>query len=463
MRGVWFFPIVSLLICKTATSQELVSDEPLTQDQLMATLPVLGLRKLPADKVITARNAEKNEWIFNPTTAVGSALSTDTKYTSSLNNYYNYVPSPDAAFAWLKSSKTPQAKAVGEAMSSWEADYLNKTDQILSDREQFVSNSDAKRKAMLNEILVMNESGPRSDKAFPQPGGKYAEYADPDAVGYILAANRALKKWKNTGGHSDDWLSSTCINMHCQDSDFISDLHLDTSFAIGLRGVYDPLKTINYNTPEISKIAAVSDGIQSTTSDLPIAASVLTKEGDAGIGIHLVFTAVEKNLKVEPSLLRSYDVYWIQLAINPSEELVSRSSELRYDVTIQTPNCLVLSLQPLRVGTEENTTSKVSAPEVKVGDVEVGEMFSRTIEYRQIRPTILGHGVQMSSFGWIFSDDALDASTKKLFAVVGVPKHQKEISTKMSLAAKFKGYFGTNLESDWGSTGPTQFTVNLSP
>jgi hypothetical protein len=47
--------------------------------------------------------------------------------------------------------------------------------------------------------------------------------------------------------------------------------------------------------------------------------------------------------------------------------------------------------------------------------------------------------------------------------VVGVPKRQKQIFTKMSLAAKLKGFFGNILESDWGSTGPTPFTVQLFP
>jgi hypothetical protein len=211
------------------------------------------------------------------------------------------------------------------------------------------------------------------------------------------------------------------------------------------------------------KLLPLATASQSASADLPLATSVLTREGDAGIGIPLALTAAEKNLRVEPSLLRNYDIYWIQLAINPSEELILRSSELRYDITIETPNCLVMAVEPVRLGTEESDSSKASIPDVKVGSVEVGEMFSRTVEYKYIRPTILGHGIQTSSFGWIFSDEALDASAKKLFAVIGVPKHQKQITTKMSLAAKLKGFFGTSLESDWGSTGPTSFTVQLSP
>jgi len=82
MRAMWVIPFVSLLVCKTAACQELVSDEPLRQDQILATLPVLGLRKLSVDKAITPGSAENGGWILNPMTVVGSALSTDRKDAS---------------------------------------------------------------------------------------------------------------------------------------------------------------------------------------------------------------------------------------------------------------------------------------------------------------------------------------------------------------------------------------------
>lgn len=408
------------------------------------------------DQAITPGSAENGGWILNPMTAVGSALSTDTKDAIKLRNYINSAPplEPNKAFDWLKQGKTEEAKAAGEAINSWESNYINKTGAfIVMDRNLFSSNNDVERKEKLNKILVTSYKNQSSDKDYIQTGDdKYITTADPDAIGYILAANKAIKLGKTS--------TNLEIDLH---SSSILDLHINSDLVMGLRSVYHPMKSINSNSSEIDKISAVSDGIQLASTDLPIATSVLTREGDAGIGTPLVFTAAEKNLKVEASLLRNYDIYWIQLAINPSEELISRSSELRYDITIETPNCLVLAVEPLRLGTEESTSSKASIPDIKVGDVEVGEMFSRTVEYKYIRPTILGHGIQTSSFGWIFSDEALDASAKKLFAVVGVPKHQKQITTKMSLAAKLKGFFGTSLESDWGSTGSTPYTVQLSP
>ena len=125
-----------------------------------------------------------------------------------------------------------------------------------------------------------------------------------------------------------------------------------------------------------------------------------------------MFTAAEKSLKVEPSLLRKYDIYWMQLAISPTEELIQNIDELRYDITIDNPNVLAMAIVPERVGTEINNTDKAAVPTVKVGDVEVGEVFSRTVEYKYIRPTILGHGLQTSSFGWIFTGKSLDHQPK---------------------------------------------------
>jgi hypothetical protein len=441
MRYVWL--IVSLLVCKSATCQEIVSNDPLSADQLIATLPVLGLRKFPADKVIAKGTSENGEWIVNPTAAVRSALS-DARYREQLSPY-DYVETlePNAAFEYLKTAHDVHAKAVGNAMQLWEAGYLEKAGKITLNRKEFAAQSNLERKFELNKLL---------SKDLVSKGGKYyihfgtdqfgLDY-DPEVVGNIVAANKRIKDPANTTAWS------------------YSDLSLDSSFATGLRDVYESMKSVSPQASEVEKIAAVSNGIQAATADLPVATSILVKAGDAGIGRPLIFTAAEKNLKIERSLMNQYDIYWIQFAVNPSEELAEQSLELRYDIAIQDANCLALNIQPDRVGVKESVRSVDNTPDVKVGNVEVGEMYSRTIEYQHIRPTILGHGVQLPSFGWIFSDEALDASTKRLFAVVGVPKNQKEISTEMSVTAKLKGYFGTTLESQWGSTGPTAYTFQL--
>jgi hypothetical protein len=271
-------------------------------------------------------------------------------------------------------------------------------------------------------------------------------YADPDAIGYILALNKQIK-WSEK--------DHPVVATKTSPDDFL----LDQKFANNILKTYSSINPSYKFKSDNDWLPAVSNAIQQATLNLPVAAATLLNEGDAGFGTPLVFTAAEKSLKVEPLLLRTYDVYWIQLAISPSEELIQNINELRYDITIDNPNVLVMAIVPERVGTEINTTDKAAAPTVKVGEVEVGEVFSRTVEYRYIRPTILGYGLQTASFGWMFTGESLDASAKRMIAVIGVPKGTKEITTKFQLAAKVVKFM--SLASNWASTGPTQYKISL--
>jgi hypothetical protein len=181
--------------------------------------------------------------------------------------------------------------------------------------------------------------------------------------------------------------------------------------------------------------------------------------GEAGLGQPLPFTAKDKSLTVEPSLVRRYDIYWIDLAFSPSEELLGNATELRYDIAMLDNDTIALDLVPMRFGHEVEQKDGMSVPGIKVGEIEVGEMFSRTVEYRHLVPTVLSHGLLTQSFGWTFTGDSLDASAKRMFAVIGVPKGTKQVKTKITLEAKCRTYVG--FASEWASTGPTPYTITL--
>ena len=132
---------------------------------------------------------------------------------------------------------------------------------------------------------------------------------DPNAIGYIIAINKAIRTTKG---------DQRVATGHSPPVDFL----LDREFANDIRGTYDPIKMISTITTDADRLPAVSNAIQRATLTSTVAAATLINEGDAGFGIPLVFTAAEKSLKVEASLARKYDIYWIQLAINPSEELI---------------------------------------------------------------------------------------------------------------------------------------------
>jgi hypothetical protein len=174
--------------------------------------------------------------------------------------------------------------------------------------------------------------------------------------------------------------------------------------------------------------------------------------GEAGLGQPLPFTAKDKSLNVEPSLTRRYDIYWIDLAFSPSEELLGNATELRYDIAMLDDDTIALDLLPMRFGREVGEKDGMSVPSIKVGSVEVGEMFSRTVEYKRLLPTVLSHGLQTQTFGWTFTGDSLDASAKRMFAVIGVPKGTKQVKTRITLEAKCREYAG--FASEWASTAP---------
>src|SRR5271166_6345577 len=136
---------------------------------------------------------------------------------------------------------------------------------------------------------------------------------------------------------------------------------MDRDFAVDLRRAYAPILTVRSSSAsDDERIDAIAKSIKYASASPGVTASLLIKAGDASIGRPLVFTAGEKKLQIEPSTLRQYDVYWLQLAVSPNEELTRRSSELRFDVSLETPDCLVMDMFPIKIGTKINSKEKAS-------------------------------------------------------------------------------------------------------
>jgi hypothetical protein len=449
VRAACIAPVVLQLFCGAAICQEVVTNEPLTKSEVIATLPLFALRKLPVDQVIVPAADLKNQWAMSASAAVGSALSSKpsskAEWEGAKNPYGDSNPSRDE---WL----SPKYSALVKEVDLWQQEYTKKSIAFVNNQQVLDTQNDIGRKSLLSVFVPKAENVAVDNHltaVIKKRGPIGITYADPDAIGYIFALNRVIKESKN--GHTA--VASAAINTSSED------FFMDNEFAHNIQEAYSPIKTIYTLKSDSDRLPAVSNAIQQATLNLPVAVATLITEGDAGFGKPLVFTAAEKSLKVEPSLLRTYDIYWIQLAISPTEELIQNINELRYDITIDNPNVLAMTIVPERVETEIKTTDKAAAPTVKVGDVELGEMFSRTVEYQYIRPTILGYGLQTSSFGWIFTGESLDASAKRMFAVIGVPKGTKEITATFQLAAKVVKFM--RLASDWASTGPTQYKISL--
>jgi hypothetical protein len=183
------------------------------------------------------------------------------------------------------------------------------------------------------------------------------------------------------------------------------------------------------------------------------------------IGHPLLFPAKEKGLKIEPSISKAFDVYWLQMAINPREDLRSSLSELSFFVSLKTRDSEALDLVPLRFGQEVSTKEEHGLPAIKVEvegtGVSVGKFYSQEITYKSLKPTIVGTGLQAAEFGWSLSDEMLDMSGKRLIAIIGVPKNARKLELQMVVSAKTKPQLWGAVQGNVGSSAPKLYTTDL--
>ena len=129
MRAVPVTLITLQFLCNAAFCQEVVTDKPLDKSEVLATLPVLALRKLPVEQVIAPLDSQSNEWVLDASAAVRSAYASKSTKTGSapvmnvspkgheaLNDPY---PSNDKWFS-------PENDEVVNAVRLWEQGYDKK-------------------------------------------------------------------------------------------------------------------------------------------------------------------------------------------------------------------------------------------------------------------------------------------------------------------------------------------------
>jgi hypothetical protein len=118
---------------------------------------------------------------------------------------------------------------------------------------------------------------------------------------------------------------------------------------------------------------------------------------------------------------------------------------------------------PLRYGAEKSVTEKTQSPEVTVeggkGKVTVGQVYEQTIEYKQLKPTILATGLHEAQFGWRLMDEIVDTSSKRLIAIVGVPKRTRELPVSMAVSGTIKRWI--SFQSQKGTTDPQLYVMKF--
>jgi hypothetical protein len=167
--------------------------------------------------------------------------------------------------------------------------------------------------------------------------------------------------------------------------------------------------------------------------------------GKADFGKPIIVPSREKHLAVEPSTLSQYEVYWVEFAFTPDEDVSKYSSEMSITISLAGTDSIALQLLPMRFGTIEDHTERSGTPELSFEQggkkVSIGKVYEQSVEYSFLKPTIMARGLQASNFGWILKDSMVDPSAKRFVAILGVPKGTRELLCNMTIRTLLKGMY----------------------
>ena len=391
------------------------------------------LRRVPVDELIKQAKEPSGGWIFDETAAAGAALSADPRYSKELDAYLVAMASqePEASKIWLHSNSS----VLPEAIVAWEEPYVKKANSILVS-----GNPKNGVEVSFDGIFKGKDLQVEHDTPFVAMRWKDNQRLDRDGIGFILGTNKTIKHREFNHGKTED---------------VYLDLNLDTKFATNLRTTYSPLSTLSQSATDEQKITAIEKSLVLASLDPNVAASLLQRAGQTKIGVPIVFSARDKDISAPTLNMQKYDVFGLQLAINPDEDLIRAAKELRYEVSLINSDCFAMALYPLRVAKEIGNPYEL--PSVRLGSKRFDDQLSETAEFSYVRPVIMANGLQLAKFYWQFSGDALDASAKTVFAVVAVPKGTKELFTRMDISVKVPSW----ASFDWAATVPMEYTIDL--
>lgn len=171
----------------------------------------------------------------------------------------------------------------------------------------------------------------------------------------------------------------------------------------------------------------------------------------------------EIGLSVPAFESRNYDVYWIEIATTFRELNLNDIEKLKLEVVFP-ENAIALELLPKNITVESTDTIVTSNPtvEMEVGKVKVsiGEFYKHTVEYKNLKPTVISYGLREREFGWELSESAKQLGSHMFVAIVGVPKNAKQIPVTLSMLFKVKPK-NWLLEGSVASTNPVSLNIRF--
>ena len=90
------------------------------------------------------------------------------------------------------------------------------------------------------------------------------------------------------------------------------------------------------------------DATKVAARNRPVSGTTAVVLDTVDIGNPLILTAAEEKLQPPASISRDYDIFFLELALNPKEDLRSQFAELSFFVSLQNKNSEALELVPIR-------------------------------------------------------------------------------------------------------------------
>ena len=401
------FAILNLLtwgiyIHTGANAQISIGDEPIASPQLLETVSLSGTRAFPKE-VITVASVRGDVWAVNPNvlyeaarhdpeflrTAGGSADDVNSLSIRELSAIYNRIP-----------------PAAGQTC---------------------VAESNRRGKATKNS----------SEACHPAQASTF----EIDAPNGGVADTRFVHLAMQTGAFNARDLVPIVDTTNATPTVF--GVKVDSRFAKDVTTLYDSLENVAEHSAQPAGIIRFTQLKQEANRNGLVAAVTNVELGNVDVGRPYIFPAKEKNMTIEPSILRQFDVYWLQFAINPREDLRDKVDEISFVVALRTKDSEALALLPLRFGDEQKHTQRTNVPEIDIkapsgAGVKIGQIYGQEIEFKSLKPSIVATGLQSPNFSWTLYNEMVDMSAKRLVAIIGIPKKTMKIAFDLIVSAKAK-------------------------
>jgi len=418
----WFIAVALYANPDVSFSQIVVEDSPLMPNDILVSAPLIGYRAFP-----------KSGFVY---------LDQDKVWAVKGSVFY------DAAAA-----DTNFQHQVGKSAAEIKSLPLNKVVELYQKAAEAKCDVNSNQKSWSGCALPDQPNKMTSESAYSHDGFTYSNDSKLDATVVRRAFETGAFENQNVGYFADSLGASE------------PGMTVKPAFAKLATSIYSSADKFSTAGQNPSAAFDFGDATKVAVRDRSVGGTTAVVLDTVDIGNPLILTAAEERLQPPASILRDFDVFLVQLALNPKEDLRGKFDELSFFVSLQTANSETLELMPIRFGEEQEVKTTTGIPGVKVQaggvGIELGQIYGQDVTFKTLKPTIVGTGIQASKFGWTLSNEMLDMSAKRLIAVIGVPKGSRRLDFDMVISVKTNSTAFGFIQGNVASSVPQKFSASL--